>query len=65
MARAERAEALVTNLEADIASKEETAVQLRTEGNQAQQTADDLQRQIDQQRGRGRWTRLRLAWRGE
>jgi hypothetical protein len=71
MARAERAETLFANLETDAATKEEVAAQLRAERDQARQHAREAEDQIEvlrradeERKGRGRWARLRTAWRG-
>ena len=36
----------------------------RTAHSEVESRAGELQRQIDERRGRGRWARLREAWRG-
>jgi hypothetical protein len=65
LARAERAEVLVANLEAAIATKEEVAAQARSEAEKARQATEALRQVEIDRRGKGRWARLRAAWRGD
>jgi hypothetical protein len=65
LARAERAEVLVANLEADIATKEEVAAQARSDAEEARQATEALRQVEINRRGKGRWAKLRAAWRGE
>jgi hypothetical protein len=79
LARAERAEALVGNLEADVAAKEEAAEHLRAERDQAREAEDQARQHVREaedaiaelrqaeavRRGQGRWRRTWLAWRGD
>jgi hypothetical protein len=77
-ARAERADALVENLEANLRAKDDAiaeqrlaADQARTEAQQVQEAArkageqtEALRLAEEARKGRGRWARLRAAWRG-
>jgi len=65
LARAERAEVLVANLEADIATKEEVAAQARSDAEEARQATEALRQVEIDRKGKGRWARLRAAWRGD
>jgi hypothetical protein len=74
----DRANALVANLEADLQAKDaeiaraqsaaseqrSAAEQARVEAQTAQEQAEELRRADEARKARGRWTRLRAAWRG-
>jgi len=57
--------AKLVDAEARLAAAEEARRQARAEAQSAQERADALARAEDTRKARGRWSRLRAAWRGE